>query len=53
MDALHLARRAGIPADDYAWSLQKALLAFLETAWSQPDEESGKCEGRRHFTYSK
>ena len=54
MDALHLARRAGIPADDYAWSLQKALLAFLETAWSQPDEGIWEVRGpRRHFTYSK
>jgi GH15 family glucan-1,4-alpha-glucosidase len=54
MDALHLARRAGIPADDYAWSLQKALLAFLETAWSQADEGIWEVRGpRRHFTYSK
>ena len=49
MDALHLARRAGIPADDYAWSLQKALLAFLETAWSQPDEGIWEVRGPPPF----
>jgi GH15 family glucan-1,4-alpha-glucosidase len=54
MDALHLARRAGIAADEAAWSLQKALLRFLETAWSEPDEGIWEVRGpRRHFTHSK
>jgi GH15 family glucan-1,4-alpha-glucosidase len=54
MDALHLARKAGIPADEYAWSVQKTLLAFLETAWSQPDEGIWEVRGpRRNFTHSK
>ena len=54
MDALHLARRAGIPPDAAAWSLQKALLRFLETAWSEPDEGIWEVRGpRRHFTHSK
>jgi GH15 family glucan-1,4-alpha-glucosidase len=54
MDALHLARRAGIPADHDAWSLQMALLRFLESGWQQPDEGIWEVRGpRRHFTHSK
>jgi GH15 family glucan-1,4-alpha-glucosidase len=54
MDALHLARRTGIPADEATWSLQKALLGFLEQAWCQPDEGIWEVRGpRRHFTHSK
>jgi GH15 family glucan-1,4-alpha-glucosidase len=54
MDALHLAGRAGIPPDAAAWALQKALLRFLETAWSEPDEGIWEVRGpRRHFTHSK
>jgi len=54
MDALHLSRRAGIAADRDAWNLQKALMAFLEQAWEQPDEGIWEVRGpRRHFTHSK
>jgi GH15 family glucan-1,4-alpha-glucosidase len=54
MDALHLARRAGIPPDSDAWALQRALISHLEKAWQQPDEGIWEVRGpRRHFTHSK
>jgi GH15 family glucan-1,4-alpha-glucosidase len=54
MDALHLARRAGIAPSDDAWRVQQALLAFLETDWRKPDEGIWEVRGpRRHFTHSK
>jgi len=54
MDALHLARRAGLETDPDAWALQRALLEHLEGAWSGPDEGIWEVRGpRRHFTHSK
>ena len=54
VDALALARRSGIPADRHAWSLQRALLDFLEKHWSEPDEGLWEVRGpRRHFVHSK
>ena len=54
MDALHLSRRAGIEPDAASWALQRALVTFLEHAWSQPDEGIWEVRGpRRHFTHSK
>jgi GH15 family glucan-1,4-alpha-glucosidase len=54
MDALHLSRRAGIEPDAASWALQRALVTFLEQAWSQPDEGIWEVRGpRRHFTHSK
>jgi GH15 family glucan-1,4-alpha-glucosidase len=54
MDALHLARRAGIPADADSWSLQRQLMRYLEHAWRDPDEGIWEVRGpRRHFTHSK
>jgi GH15 family glucan-1,4-alpha-glucosidase len=54
MDALHLARRAGLPPDADAWALQRALISHLESAWRQPDEGIWEVRGpRRHFTHSK
>ena len=54
MDALALARRCGIPSDRHAWSLQRALLDFLEKHWSEPDEGLWEVRGpRRHFVHSK
>ena len=38
MDALHLARREATIPDDDTWALQVAMLRFLETAWTEPDE---------------
>jgi GH15 family glucan-1,4-alpha-glucosidase len=54
MDALHQARRAGLPADGDAWGVQRALLEFLEGAWTSPDEGIWEVRGpRQHFTHSK
>jgi GH15 family glucan-1,4-alpha-glucosidase len=54
MDALHLARRAGLANDADAWALQQALLGHLEQAWREPDEGVWEVRGpRRHFTHSK
>jgi GH15 family glucan-1,4-alpha-glucosidase len=54
MDALHVARRAGLPSDRDAWALQRALLEHLEAAWREPDEGIWEVRGpRRHFTHSK
>ena len=37
-----------------AWSLQTALLEFLETGWQQPDQSMWEMRVEpRHFTYSK
>ena len=54
VDALHLARRYRVRDDPEAWELQRVLLDFLESAWSQPDEGIWEVRGpRRDFTHSK
>jgi len=54
MDALHQGRKHGIPKDDAAWAMQRALLEHLEGCWQDPDEGLWEVRGaRRHFTYSK
>jgi GH15 family glucan-1,4-alpha-glucosidase len=54
LDALHLARRYGLPPDENAWRVERALLEFLETDWHRPDEGIWEVRGpRRHFTHSK
>ncbi|MGE5539467.1 MAG: glycoside hydrolase family 15 protein [Gemmatimonas sp.] len=54
MDMLHSAREHGLDRDDDAWRIQRELLAFLESTWSEPD--SGLWEERgpeRCFTFSR
>jgi len=54
MDALHVGRRYGIPVDKAAWAFERALIAFLGTAWTEPDEGIWEVRGpRRHFVHSK
>jgi GH15 family glucan-1,4-alpha-glucosidase len=54
IDALSMGRAAGISFDRHAWSLQRALLGFLEKNWDQPDEGIWEVRGpRRHFVHSK
>jgi GH15 family glucan-1,4-alpha-glucosidase len=54
MDALYLARRSGIEADEEAWRVQRELIRFLEDNWDEPDEGIWEVRGpRRHFTHSK
>jgi GH15 family glucan-1,4-alpha-glucosidase len=54
MDALHVARREGLPPDENAWRVQRELLRYLGTIWAEPDEGIWEVRGpRRHFTHSK
>jgi GH15 family glucan-1,4-alpha-glucosidase len=53
LDAMHQCRRQGLE-DAESWSLERALLGFLEERWREPDEGIWEVRGpRRHFTYSK
>jgi GH15 family glucan-1,4-alpha-glucosidase len=54
MDALHLARRTGLPGSDSSWNLQIKLMEFLEDGWRRPDEGIWEVRGpSRHFVHSK
>jgi len=54
IDALQLARVAGLTADENAWRVERVLVDFLETHWEQPDNGIWEVRGdRRHFTHSK
>jgi GH15 family glucan-1,4-alpha-glucosidase len=54
LEALFLARQAGLPADPDAWALQVALMNHLESAWREPDNGLWEVRGdRQHFTHSK
>jgi len=54
IDALTLARQAGLDFDKHTWSLQRQLLDFLEKHWDEPDEGIWEVRGpRRHFVHSK
>ena len=54
IDAMSLGRASGISGDRHAWSLQRALLSFLEKHWDEPDEGIWEVRGpRQHFVYSK
>ncbi len=54
MDCMHQSRRAGAEPNADAWQLQRALMDFLEGAWTEPDEGIWEVRGpRRHFTHSK
>ncbi len=54
MDALHVARRNGLPPNENAWRIQRCMLKFLETDWHKPDEGIWEVRGpRRHFVHSK
>ncbi|TWV39551.1 glycoside hydrolase family 15 protein [Streptomyces misionensis] len=54
MDSLSLARSAGLPTRPHMWSIQRALMEFLESAWRRPDQSLWEVRGgRRHFVHSK
>jgi GH15 family glucan-1,4-alpha-glucosidase len=54
LDALFLARQAGLPPNVDAWALQVALMNHLESAWREPDNGLWEVRGdRQHFTHSK
>jgi GH15 family glucan-1,4-alpha-glucosidase len=54
VDALYLARCAGLPDELDAWSVQRTCLDWLATSWQEPDEGMWEVRGGpRHFTSSK
>jgi GH15 family glucan-1,4-alpha-glucosidase len=54
MDALYLARKKGLHADQAFWNLECALIEHLKTIWDQPDDGIWEVRGdRRQFTHSK
>ena len=54
LDALYVARKAGLAANAASWALECALVEHLETIWDQPDDGIWEVRGgRKHFTHSK
>ena len=54
LDSLHQTRHMGVAEDPNAWSLQLAILEFLESGWNDPDEGIWEVRGgRQDFTHSK
>ncbi|MQA94406.1 MAG: glycoside hydrolase family 15 protein [Streptosporangiales bacterium] len=54
MDALYLARQAGLSAAEHVWAIQRTLLTYLEKIWDEPDDGLWEIRGtRRHFVHSK
>jgi GH15 family glucan-1,4-alpha-glucosidase len=54
LDGLHYSRRSGLTPTEDTWSLQTALLEFLEGNWDAPDNSLWEVRGaRRHFVHSK
>ena len=54
VDATYQAWRLGVQHDGEAWRIEKALVTYLESAWTEPDEGIWEVRGpRRHFTHSK
>jgi GH15 family glucan-1,4-alpha-glucosidase len=54
MAAFHLARSMGVPANDDAWRVQRAMMQFLSSDWQKPDEGIWETRGpARQFTHSK
>jgi GH15 family glucan-1,4-alpha-glucosidase len=54
LDCLYQARVHGVPFDQQAWQIQRALLDHLADAWRSPDDGIWEIRGeRRHFVHSK
>jgi GH15 family glucan-1,4-alpha-glucosidase len=54
LDALYQTRVHGVAPDQYAWSLLRKLLEWLEDGWRQKDAGIWEIRGPyRHFTHSK
>ena len=54
IDALCLARSAGLERDASEWRFEVTLLRFLERSWREPDHGIWETRGeKRHFTHSK
>lgn len=54
MIALQRAREAGIEENELSWSLQRALMQFVEQNWKRADNGIWEIRGpKRHFTHSR
>jgi GH15 family glucan-1,4-alpha-glucosidase len=54
IDAMYKVRMVGMEPEPHAWKIERAMLTFLEEAWTRPDEGIWEVRGpRRHFTHSK
>jgi GH15 family glucan-1,4-alpha-glucosidase len=54
MDALYQCHTHGLPAEEEAWNVTRAMLEFLESCWDKPDEGIWEVRGpARQFTHSK
>ena len=54
IDALCVARSAGLEPDANAWRFEVAVVKFLERSWNKPDHGIWETRGeKRHFTHSK
>ena len=54
MDALHVARTAGLAVDADAWQFQRTLVNFLADNWERPDSGIWEMRGEpKQFTHSK
>ncbi|HWT95964.1 MAG TPA: glycoside hydrolase family 15 protein [Terriglobales bacterium] len=54
MDALYQGRQGQLSASESAWSLQRAIMDYLEKIWQQPDDGIWESRGeRQHYTFSK
>ncbi|MFG2142010.1 glycoside hydrolase family 15 protein [Streptomyces sp. NPDC048650] len=54
LDSFHIGRAAGMESEPHAWSIQRALVEYLESTWREPDEGLWEIRGpRRHFVHSK
>jgi GH15 family glucan-1,4-alpha-glucosidase len=54
IDALCLARSAGLDLDSNAWRLERVLVDFIAANWEKPDNGIWEVRGgQRHFTHSK
>jgi GH15 family glucan-1,4-alpha-glucosidase len=54
LDALYVARKAGLHGNAASWALECSLIEHLETVWDRPDDGIWEVRGgRKHFTHSK
>ncbi len=54
LDAMHHAAKHEARHGTHDWGVERALVNYLESVWSEPDEGIWEVRGpRRHFTHSK